>query len=238
MAIHWQYLKGLNAESSNPMYYTFIVFSKNLTSTPTIYTSAENNLTNATSLGNIITSNAEGQAINKRFTFTNNVILSANSILYFGDQSIQRKNNALLLPNIETGTIKTSSLIQAKEIKSTSKITAAAFYATSDKRAKDNIHKLNIDSLHILNQIPLYTFKYKGDEERSIGVIAQDLVNLNIDGFNLVSNPSATGKDNDYMSVKETKLVYLLIDAVQKQSEIINQLKTDMEELKNELKNR
>lgn len=96
---------------------------------------------------------------------------------------------------------------------------AGFFNATSDYRAKSNIKYLDIDALDLINKVQLYSFNYKDSNEPSIGVIAQDLMDLNIGDFNLVDNKNATGVKGDYMRVKESKLTYILWKAVQELSE-------------------
>jgi len=110
---------------------------------------------------------------------------------------------------------------------------ALFFNATSDKRAKTDIHYLNIDALSLINQVRLYGFKYKNTNEPSIGVIAQDLKDIDIQGFNLVDNINASGVDGDYMRIKESKLVYILWKGIQELTTEVKNLKNEINELKN-----
>ena len=107
-------------------------------------------------------------------------------------------------------------------------VKAAFFNATSDKRAKENIQEVDFSALSIINKIPVYTFNYKNNEDKSLGVIAQDAIDLDIDGFSLVENKNATGINEDYMSIKESKLIYILWKAIQEQQKIINELKQEI----------
>ena len=50
--------------------------------------------------------------------------------------------------------------------------------------------------------------------------------------FNFINNKEATGINDDYMSIKESKLVYLLIEAVKEQQKEIEDLKTELKTLK------
>ena len=109
------------------------------------------------------------------------------------------------------------------------KIQAAYFNAISDKRLKTNIEKLPITlkACETINNLDLYTFNYKNNlEERSLGIMAQDIENLNIDGFNF------TNKDSDgYLSIKESKLVYLLMAAIKEQTKKIEELEERIKSL-------
>ena len=112
------------------------------------------------------------------------------------------------------------------------KCEASYFNATSDRRAKTNIQPLLIDALELVRKTQLYSFKYKETDTPSIGIIAQDVQNVDINGFKLVDNEEATGKDLDYMTIHESKLTYILWKAVQEQQDMIEKLKHEIEELK------
>lgn len=106
---------------------------------------------------------------------------------------------------------------------------ALYFNAVSDVRAKENITPLTQNMLDIVNKIQVYTFNYKSHpSQRSIGLIAQDLKDINIDGFSLVENPNATGEDGNYMSIHESKLVYILLEAVKELSAKVDKLEEQL----------
>lgn len=106
---------------------------------------------------------------------------------------------------------------------------AQYFDATSDRRAKTDIKPINQSVLPLVINTQLYSFKYKDLDTPSIGIIAQDIQDVDFDGFSLVDNKEATGQDMDYMSIHESKLVYILWKAVQEQQ-------VEIEELKRQLK--
>ena len=128
-----------------------------------------------------------------------------------------------------------------KEFKSEdtdSQIIAGSFNATSDIRAKINLAELPFsDCLNFVNSTPVYAFTYKDSNKPSIGVLAQDLLKNTwfINNFSLVDNIDATGENGDYMSVKESKLVYVLWSAVQELSIQINFLRDQVNSLRNEM---
>ena len=110
-----------------------------------------------------------------------------------------------------------------------SELQALFFNATSDIRAKENLQLIPSNMLDIVKQMEVYTFNYKNDPSaQSIGLIAQDLQNININGFTLVDNPNATGDNNDYMSIHESKLVYILIEAVKELSAKVDALEREL----------
>ena len=119
------------------------------------------------------------------------------------------------------------------EIYVTNYCEAQYFNARSDKRAKENIQPFSDNALDIVKNINTYTFNYKNNPNQvSYGILAQDLLDVNINNFNFINNKEATGINDDYMSIKESKLVYLLIEAVKEQQKEIEDLKTELKALK------
>lgn len=105
---------------------------------------------------------------------------------------------------------------------------ASYFNATSDYRAKKDFKLLDINALELIKKVRLYSFKYKDSNQPSIGIIAQDVQDVNIDGFDLVDNKTATGENFDYMSIHESKLIYILWKAIQEQQKEIEELKQQL----------
>lgn len=109
---------------------------------------------------------------------------------------------------------------------------APYFNATSDRRAKTNIQLYDGDALALIDKLPIYTFNYLKDNSSSIGMIAQEAQMFDnvIPNFSLVNNEEATGENDDYMTIKESKLVYILWKAVQS---LNAKLKNSQERIKN-----
>ena len=104
---------------------------------------------------------------------------------------------------------------------------AVYFNATSDKRAKTNIKPITLSALDYINSIPVYSFDYIQNNKPSIGIMAQDVLSQPIADFNLVENKDASG-DGDFMSIRESKLVYILWKAVQELSAEVKELKEQL----------
>ena len=113
------------------------------------------------------------------------------------------------------------------------KVEAPYFNATSDRRAKEDLLPFSSKALDIINQIQTFTYKYKDTKQVSYGVMAQDLLDIKINDFSFVENAAATGENGDYMSVRESKLVYLLLEGIKELQIEINDLRKEVEELKN-----
>ena len=113
------------------------------------------------------------------------------------------------------------------------KVEAPYFNATSDRRAKEDLLPFNGKALDIINKIQTFTYKYKDTKQVSYGVMAQDLLDIKINDFSFVENAAATGENGDYMSVRESKLVYLLLEGIKELQIEVNDLRKEVEELKN-----
>lgn len=141
-------------------------------------------------------------------------------------------SNTLYTNRNTTGYLTAVDIKATSAISSDGPITAVYFNATSDKRAKTDIKPLLIDALKLVRETQLYSFKYKETDTPSIGIIAQDVQDININGFKLVDNEEATGKDLDYMTIHESKLTYILWKAVQEQQKEIEELRNELRILK------
>ena len=111
-------------------------------------------------------------------------------------------------------------------------VEAPYFNATSDKRAKENIKPATYSALELVKNLPIYNFNYKNNNEKVTGILAQDLLAAQPTELDLVSNINATGKDGDYMSIKNDKLMFVLMKAIQEQQEQIEALKSEIAFLK------
>lgn len=106
---------------------------------------------------------------------------------------------------------------------------ASNVYAGSDIRLKENIKDINIDSLDIIKKIKLHEYNFINDKtkQKNIGVIAQELKEIlpdDVKQFYVAGN-----EETGYLAVNDSKLVYLLIDVVQKQQKQIDELKAKLE---------
>lgn len=111
-------------------------------------------------------------------------------------------------------------------------IQGAYFNATSDRRAKTDIEYLQKPVLNLVKQTPICTFTYKDSNTSSLGILAQDLQDVDLNGVSLVDNRQATGENGDYMTIRESKLVYVLWKAVQEQQKQIEHLQFQLSQLK------
>ena len=112
-------------------------------------------------------------------------------------------------------------------------IHAPYFNTTSDIRAKKDISKSTFAARDVIKALPIYNYTLKEDNQKTIGIMAQDALDVNLGDFELVKNKEATGENGDYMSIKESKLVYVAWKAIQEQEEIIEKQQQEIDELKN-----
>ena len=142
-------------------------------------------------------------------------------------------NDTTATTNATSGALKVAGGIGVGgAIYSGSSCTAVFFNATSDKRAKENIRPANYSALDLIKKLPVYIYNYKNSNERVTGILAQDLLEVQPKELNLVSNINATGENNDYMSIKNDKLMFVLMKAIQEQQEQIEQLKSEIDNIK------
>lgn len=100
---------------------------------------------------------------------------------------------------------------------------ATTFFATSDKRLKENI-KNYTSGLDIINKIEVKSYNWikDKDKQQNIGCIAQELQSIlpdELKGFFISEN------GDGYLSVNDSKLIYFLINAVKELQKQINELR-------------
>lgn len=108
-----------------------------------------------------------------------------------------------------------STYVRKSGDKMTGALQAPSFNATSDRRLKENI--VDYTPKKSILDLPIKEFDYKNSNIHTIGCIAQDLQEICPEIVN-------EGEDG-YLSIQESKLIYLLLDEVKK-------LKKEVEELK------
>lgn len=96
-------------------------------------------------------------------------------------------------------------------------VSAVTFVASSDKRLKENI--IEYVPEHSILDLPVYKYNFTDDAAKieHIGCLAQDL--------QIICPEIVSEGDNGYLSINESKIVYLLLDEVKK-------LKAEVKELK------
>lgn len=289
MAIFIPHIKG--CDDANVI-YTWIEWPDHGGITPLIKYNTTNNLTGAQPLGNIITSGAENQEINKAISIPNIQeikkldFFSAGSISLNSDNTAWKflseadknleinsqaelnlygatktylqagsDNTSITLTSTTVDTTTTSIIThKAKEHNFSSgyvtignggnatkedyslyiqkSCNALYFNATSDIRAKTKVQHASFKALNIVKSLPVYTFNYKETGSPSIGLIAQDAAKISFGSdFSLVNNETASGENGDYMTIKESKLIYVLWKAIQEQQEQINYLTSLVKDL-------
>lgn len=100
-------------------------------------------------------------------------------------------------------------------VDSSNRLCAAGFYASSDRRLKENIKEF-IPQKSILD-LPVVEFDFKDTKAHTIGCIAQDLKEI---------CPEITKVNEEgYLSIEESKLVYLLLLELKKLKAEVKSLK-------------
>ena len=288
MAIHFDYVKGLNGDvnkisvdtndNESDDLYTFIKWrhrnpgynsiGQHSNFSPIIYINRIDSMEGAIPLGYIITSSAMGQTFSSNISLSNgtslliedngdlkyngtNLIFSAkqkaNMILKSGGnfsfKTADKDENLLQIAKEGTTSYKPlwinddsnpDNYVEISEGNVTAKghIDSLFFNATSDKRAKENIQPATYNAIELIKKLPVYTYNYKNKTETVTGILAQDLLEAQPAELELVSNINATGENGDYMSIKNDKLMFVLMKAIQEQQEQIEKLQEQLNKLK------
>ena len=117
---------------------------------------------------------------------------------------------AIIALNAQNGSI------SAQSFNASGEITAKSFNALSDKRLKENIVEYSPNK-SILD-LPIYSYNFISDEKKTkkIGCLAQDLKEI---------CPEIVKEDNKgYLSIEESKIIYLLLDEVKKLKKRVDEL--------------
>ena len=94
--------------------------------------------------------------------------------------------------------------------------------ASSDKSLKEKIVDIDEEILKsFIENTPIKAFNYKSNGNRTVGVIAQDIENLEINGAKFTST-----NEDGYLQVHETKFVYLLWNYCQQLNKRIKELES------------
>ena len=253
MAIFYQHIKGLDTNGV----YSYINWTGNA---PTFAIHTNNSVVN---YGKFLIEGQAGRAIDysvySNFTFNSDIKIyntgkiqwKYNNVDYF----IQFINDSLETAKATITTLHTDTLsatdiidfetissangvISSKRLTTTDYCQAKYFNSTSDLRAKREVKNAAFDALDIIKNVSVKCFQYQDEDEEapySIGIIAQDVLDYPADKFELVNNPEASGVPGDYMTIKESKLVYILWKALQEQQEEIEELTETIKQMKKDL---
>lgn len=231
MAVFWKNIKGMAEDDGSHTIYTYIDFI---------------NTENGTELG-IRRGNEEigkialagkncetPQTINKIISKQIGVTADEKQTIQFAQDAITVNPATTFKAKVTATEVNINdNLSVTKELKAnkaviTGECQAGFFNATSDKRAKENFEPLSTKAaLKTVIDTPLYSFDYKSGAH-SIGVLAQDLIHVDMNNFSFVGNQKASGQNGDYMNVHESKFIYLLWAAIQEQQKEIESLRAQL----------
>lgn len=233
MAVFWKNIKGMAEDDGSHTIYTYIDFI---------------NTENGTELG-IRRGNEEigkialagkncetPQTINKIISKQIGVTADEKQTIQFAQDAITVNPATTFKAKVTATEVNINdNLSVTKELKAnkaviTGECQAGFFNATSDKRAKENFEPLSTKAaLKTVIDTPLYSFDYKSGAH-SIGVLAQDLLHVDMNNFSFVGNQNASGQNGDYMNVHESKFIYLLWAAIQEQQKEIESLRAQLKQ--------
>lgn len=147
------------------------------------------------------------------------------NIAYKGDKKEEDKRFIIKKDRTTLVTFTDAEVKFEQALSSGTSVTAPFFNASSDRRLKTNINAVEDSVLPLIVSTPVYTFNYKKHPSVPvIGIMAQDVLDKNINDFNLVKKSSG-----GYYEIKESKMIYILWKAVQEQQKQIEALQARLE---------
>lgn len=192
-----------------------------------IITSSGGATTESTSNGMKIRLYQENDKGGLRVEFTGNSVTQADKLnitasteeRYLVGSPSSNNYNSL---TVDTGIKTRSGYLYSSGLYATGVVQANSFNATSDIRLKENIDILDSNLVkEIVDNTNTVTFNYKDHDEKTFGLIAQDLLKYNYE-IKLVDED-----ENGYYSIRESKLVYLLWDYVKMLNKRIEELEKE-----------
>ena len=133
------------------------------------------------------------------------------------DDKLTIKSATALASTLEVAgktTLGASGTTTTTDLKVYGQIEANSFNATSDRRLKENIKEYTCNK-SILD-LPIYKYDFINGEKNQIGCIAQDLKEI---------CPEIVKENEEgYLSIQESKIVYLLLEEVKKLKERVDEL--------------
>lgn len=159
-------------------------------------------------------------------TITANKVLDSSKTLFFGSQGSTYNIAGTGVANLKDLYVRSGGIYvynsgSARQfyVSSTGNVYANQFngnyYSNSDIRLKENI--VPFENKKSILDLPIKRFDYINGKKDNIGCIAQDLQKLYPE--------LVTTNEDGYLSIEETKLVYLLLDEVKKLKEEVDKLK-------------
>lgn len=231
MAVFWKNIKGMAEDGNNNTHYTYIEFPTDKKQEGLVVKFDNETLGNcALSNSNypqhitqltVVDIGAKDSSQSQRIHFTKELVTVDLSTTF---KSSIAADSVSITKNLTAKTV----VVDTASI--TGECQAGFFNATSDKRAKENFEPLSTEAaLKTVLDTPLYSFDYKSGA-RSIGVLAQDLIHVDMNNFSFVGNQKASGQNGDYMNVHESKFIYLLWAAIQEQQKEIESLRAQLKQ--------
>ena len=142
----------------------------------------------------------------------------ANSSVTIYDETISADTYYPLITNVTTGSISVANTSSSKLsfVPDTGTLTVVDLNTTSDAQFKKNIQPID-SAISILNSINGVSFNWKDSNNKSYGVIAQELQKI---------LPELVKQGDNGLSVSYIPLIAILIESVKEQQKQIEELKS------------
>lgn len=108
------------------------------------------------------------------------------------------------------------------------------FYSSSDRRLKENIEDVELECRDLIKNIEIKEFNFKDDKDKKVvvGAIAQQLKEVLPEKY---QKELISGDEDSYYSINESKLVYVVMKALQDEMYKNEVLEDRVEELEKEI---
>lgn len=165
---------------------------------------------------------------------TKRISLDSNGKVFIPSKSIGDGTYTYTLPN-KTGTVAMTSDIPTSYVSSvngstgaitnvakmalstqTGSFYATSFYASSDRRLKENIKPAELDCGKVIDDLQIKEFNFKSDEEKKVvvGAIAQELQEILPEKYRA---ELINGSEDTHYSINEGKLLFIAIGALKEE---------------------
>lgn len=157
--------------------------------------------------------------VNGEMSVKNNLLLLVNNDLNLNSKTMNVKNGVLNLNDSKIKFTGSSVIDSGLHINGDVVLNYGTVKVLSDSRFKENIRNNESDFLSVVVNTPIVNYNYKNSDIKYIGLLAQDLSsNLEDDALFFVDKQPTEDCPNKLV-IKETKLIYILWKALQKEVE-------------------
>lgn len=144
------------------------------------------------------------------------LITTSDGLEYPDDSGIKYDSSSkkLSVASADLTTV-SATTVSATTVRASGMVTGGGFNAMSDRRLKENLVLYKCDKSVL--DLPIYRYDFINGKKGQIGCVAQDL--------RAICPEIVDESDDGYLSIQESKIVYLLLQEVRELREEVDRLK-------------